>query len=54
MRHVDWDVVRCLVIAGPGFAKEQFKEFLDMGEVAALLQGSWLPRPPLKGRGVRC
>ena len=30
-RHVDWEIVRCLVIAGPGFAKEQFKEYLDKG-----------------------
>lgn len=29
VRHVDWDIVRCLVIAGPGFAKEQFREYLD-------------------------
>ncbi len=27
-RHVDWTVVRCLVIAGPGFMKDQFKEYL--------------------------
>ena len=30
-RHVDWGVVRCLVIAGPGFAKEQFREYLSAG-----------------------
>ena len=29
MRHVDWEVVRCLVIAGPGFTKDSFKAFLD-------------------------
>ncbi|GAB4814633.1 hypothetical protein N2152v2_001679 [Parachlorella kessleri] len=29
VRHVDWGVVRCLVIAGPGFTKDQFKEYLD-------------------------
>ncbi|EFN59828.1 hypothetical protein CHLNCDRAFT_29371 [Chlorella variabilis] len=29
VRHVDWDIVRCLVIAGPGFAKDQFREYLD-------------------------
>ena len=28
-RHVDWGVVRCLVIAGPGFTKDQFKRYLD-------------------------
>ncbi len=27
-RHVDWNIVRCLVIAGPGFMKDQFKEYL--------------------------
>jgi protein pelota len=26
---VDWEVVKCLVIAGPGFAKESFKAYLD-------------------------
>jgi len=29
IRHVDWGVVKCLVIAGPGFAKESFKAYLD-------------------------
>lgn len=32
VRHVDWEIVRCLVVAGPGFAKDQFKEYLDRGE----------------------
>jgi protein pelota len=27
-RHVDWSIVRCLVIAGPGFMKDQFKDYL--------------------------
>lgn len=30
VRHVDWEIVKCLVIAGPGFAKEGFKDFLDL------------------------
>ncbi len=29
VRHVDWEVIKCLVIAGPGFAKDQFREYLD-------------------------
>ena len=29
VRHVDWAVVRCLVIAGPGFAKDAFRAHLD-------------------------
>lgn len=29
VRHIDFNVVKCLVIAGPGFAKDQFKEYLD-------------------------
>lgn len=29
VRHVDWSVVKCLVIAGPGFAKDTFKSYLD-------------------------
>lgn len=28
-RHVDWGIVRCLVIAGPGFTKDQFRRYLD-------------------------
>lgn len=27
-RHVDWGVVKCLVIAGPGFVKDQFLQWL--------------------------
>ncbi|KAG2437379.1 hypothetical protein HXX76_006031 [Chlamydomonas incerta] len=33
VRHVDFNVVKCLVIAGPGFAKDQFKEFLEQEAV---------------------
>lgn len=29
LRHVDWGIVKCLVIAGPGFAKDSFKTYLD-------------------------
>jgi len=29
VRHVDWSIVKCLVIAGPGFAKDSFKTYLD-------------------------
>ncbi|KAK9845401.1 hypothetical protein WJX81_005613 [Elliptochloris bilobata] len=29
VRHVDWAVVRCLVIAGPGFAKDAFRAHLE-------------------------
>jgi protein pelota len=29
VRHVDFNTVKCMVIAGPGFAKDQFKEYLD-------------------------
>ncbi len=29
VRHVDWGVVRCLVIAGPGFTKDQFRKYLE-------------------------
>jgi len=29
VRNVDFGIVKCLVIAGPGFAKEQFKEYLE-------------------------
>mmetsp|Transcript_8174 Transcript_8174/g.24294 ORF Transcript_8174/g.24294 Transcript_8174/m.24294 type:complete len:396 (-) Transcript_8174:410-1597(-) len=30
VRHVDWGTIKCLVIAGPGFAKDKFKEHLDL------------------------
>ena len=29
MKNVDWDVVKCLVIAGPGFAKDEFRKYLE-------------------------
>ncbi len=29
VRHVNWDIVKCLVIAGPGFAKDSFKEYME-------------------------
>eukprot|EP00887_Chlorella_sp_A99_P003861 scaffold11.g3861.t1 len=29
LRHVDWEVVKCLVVAGPGFAKDAFLAYLD-------------------------
>ena len=29
LRHVDWAVIKCLVIAGPGFVKDQFKQYLE-------------------------
>lgn len=28
-RHVDWKIVRCLVIAGPGFTREEFRKYLE-------------------------
>lgn len=43
VRHVDWDIVRCLVIAGPGFAKDEFREYLDKGGIRLdLLRNVWL------------
>ena len=29
MRDVDWDIVKCLVVAGPGFTKDAFRAHLD-------------------------
>jgi len=29
VRHVDWEIIKCLVIAGPGFAKDKFLEYLN-------------------------
>ena len=28
-RHIDWDIVKCLVLAGPGFVKDDFKKHLE-------------------------
>ena len=39
---MDWGVVRCLVIAGPGFAKEQFKAFLEAGESGGVRLAGWV------------
>eukprot|EP00192_Tetraselmis_astigmatica_P010755 CAMPEP_0117663006 /NCGR_PEP_ID=MMETSP0804-20121206/8353_1 /TAXON_ID=1074897 /ORGANISM="Tetraselmis astigmatica, Strain CCMP880" /LENGTH=381 /DNA_ID=CAMNT_0005469937 /DNA_START=585 /DNA_END=1730 /DNA_ORIENTATION=- len=36
IKHVDFNIVKCLVIAGPGFAKEQFKTYM---EAEAVRQG---------------
>eukprot|EP00798_Chlamydomonas_sp_ICE-L_P020736 gene20736-27552_t len=33
LRHVDWNIIKCLVIAGPGFAKDSFKEHMDLEAV---------------------
>lgn len=33
LRHVDFSIVKCLVIAGPGFAKDQLKEYLEIEAV---------------------
>ena len=29
VRHVDWAVIKCLVIAWPGFAKDSFRDYLN-------------------------
>lgn len=28
-RHIDWEIVKCLVVAGPGFVKDDFKKHLE-------------------------
>eukprot|EP00803_Ostreobium_quekettii_P008925 evm.model.scf_865.6 EVM.evm.TU.scf_865.6 scf_865:57648-61269(+) len=33
IQHVNFEVVRCLVIAGPGFSKEGFKQYLERESV---------------------
>ncbi len=49
MRHVDWDVVKCLVLAGPGFTKDSFKTFL---EAEAIRQDYRCSPPPLSHNQV--
>lgn len=29
VKYVDFGIVRCLVLAGPGFAKEKLKEYVE-------------------------
>lgn len=29
VKHVNWELIKCLVIAGPGFAKDSFKAHID-------------------------
>ena len=29
VRSVDWDIITCLVLAGPGFTKDAFKTYLE-------------------------
>ena len=42
IRHVNWDIVKCLVIAGPGFVKDDFKKFMEEEAVRRDLR--WRPR----------
>lgn len=49
MRHVDWDIVKCLVIAGPGFAKDQFLEFLTAEAVKRDLKCAMCFTHPIEG-----
>jgi hypothetical protein len=28
-RHVDFSIIKCLVLAGPGFTKDQFRTYMD-------------------------
>lgn len=34
VQHINFEVIQCLVIAGPGFAKDQFKKYLDQTAIA--------------------
>ena len=29
VKHVDWNIVKCLVLAGPGFVKDDFKKHME-------------------------
>ena len=44
VRHVDWEVVRCLVIAGPGSAKDDFRKYLDLEMVRQNVRSAFCPR----------
>jgi len=51
VRHVDWAVVRCLVIAGPGFTKDAFRAHLDTEAVRRELRRALAPAVlPTMGR----
>jgi protein pelota len=30
VKHVDWNVIKCLVLAGPGFAKDSLRDYIDL------------------------
>ena len=33
VRHINWDVVKCLVLAGPGFTKDDLKVHMEQEAV---------------------
>ena len=52
VRHVDWDIIKCLVIAGPGFAKDKFHEYLDAEAVKRDLKCVSTPPQSVPRRGT--
>lgn len=45
VRHVDWEMIKCLVVAGPGFAAEQLVEYVHAEAVRQNL------RPLIENKG---
>ena len=46
VRHIDWEVVRCLVLAGPGSAKDAFRQYLELEMVRQNVRSGRLHRVP--------
>lgn len=43
VRHVNWEVVKCLVLAGPGSAKDDFRKYLELEMVRQNVRCGTLP-----------
>jgi len=53
-RHIDWDIVKCLVVAGPGFVKDDFKKHLEEEAVRRDLRCACINRPFRGFLGIFC
>eukprot|EP00191_Tetraselmis_sp_GSL018_P023381 CAMPEP_0177625200 /NCGR_PEP_ID=MMETSP0419_2-20121207/29956_1 /TAXON_ID=582737 /ORGANISM="Tetraselmis sp., Strain GSL018" /LENGTH=556 /DNA_ID=CAMNT_0019126097 /DNA_START=340 /DNA_END=2013 /DNA_ORIENTATION=- len=51
LKHVDFSIVRCLVIAGPGFVKENVKSYLDAEVRSSARSRGAIAAPPPFGIG---
>lgn len=47
VRHVDWETVKCLVLAGPGFVKDDLKKHMEEEAVRRDLRYACAPMEPI-------